>query len=996
MRQRSYVRPLLAFLLAGPFIIGTSSVVARDRARPAAAAQPQQRAATTAVDRAAWLYTGSDIPPDAGWQFGRLANGLRFAVRNNGVPPGQVTIRLRVDAGSLMEEPGQSGWAHLIEHLAFRESTYLRSGEARRAWQRLGVTFGSDSNATTGATSTVYQLDIPAASAESVRQSLRYLSGMIRDPVLTDATVNAERPIVLAEKRERDGPDFRVANATRELLFAGQPMGERPVIGSEATLAAATGAGVRSFHDRWYRPERVVIAVAGDLDPAVLEEAIVSNFGDWRARGPAPQEPDFGRPDPSQPNARVIVEPSQPMVANMAWLRPWTRVTDTIAYTQGLMLDSLTTLIINRRLEERARAGGRYLLARVDEDKPARSAWLTNLQVVPLDNDWRTAIGDARAVVAAALATPPSDADIRREFADVEAILARELANAQNEPGTKQADDLLHAVDIGETTTSPDHALAIWRSIAPLATGREIQRRARALFTGDAQRSYLVAPSAIVGGDAALAAATMAPPPRLAAAQDNGRPITIADLPQPRGQGRLVSRTPIERSDFERWELANSVTVLVRDTPIEPNKIRIRVRFGRGRAGLSPMAPNLLWSGGGALVESGIGRFSQSQLDRLTNGRQLGMAFAVDDDAYEFTAETRPEDLQDQLRLLVAKFVAPGWQASPVQRLRAAMLLTYDTARGSPMQVVQSELDGIIFDGDRRFAPPDRAAIDALTPAAFRSFWERQLAAGPIEIQVFGDLSSVQLEPMLLSTFGALPPRPASALTSGATNDVTVRAVPSSPVIVRHNGGDSQAASVLAYPTGGGIADIRTARQLEILAEVFNNRLYERLRDQAGASYSQAVISNWNNSFAHGGYLMVAGLTRPEDSLLLFDAGRAIAAELVAAPVTMDELRRATGPASEQVMRASSGNVFWMVQTEGATRDPRRFAALRSYLVDLTSVTPAQLQALAARYLQPQSAIPLLVLPEGSPLPVAGQRVLAPAPPRSTPPADPSAAATSR
>ena len=53
-----------------------------------------------------------------------------------------------------------------------------------------------------------------------------------------------------------------------------------------------------------------------------------------------------------------------------------------------------------------------------------------------------------------------------------------------------------------------------------------------------------------------------------------------------------------------------------------------------------------------------------------------------------------------------------------------------------------------------------------------------------------------------------------------------------------------------------------------------------------------------------------------------------------------------------------------MYETEGATRDPRVLTALRSYLTDLTRVTPAELQALAARYLVPAHAVPVLILPE--------------------------------
>lgn len=972
----SPVRRLTLPLVAAALLLSPpSALLAQAPAKPQTATAPVAPApvATAAVDRTAWLYEGSDIPPDPGWQFGALENGLRFAVRRNGVPPGQVTIRLRVDAGAMMEQPHEAGWAHLIEHLSFRESRYLPSGEARRAWQRLGITFGSDSNASTGATATIYQLDIPNATPAALAQSMQYLSGMIREPVLSDATIDAERPIVIAERREFDGPQFRIATASREHMFAGQLFGERSTIGTEETLRAADAAGIQAFHQRWYRPERVVIAIAGDLDPALLEQAIVGNFADWRAQGPAPTEPDFGRPDPSRPVARIVVEPSQPLVANLAWIRPWTRVTDSIAWTQGLMMDTLATQILNRRLEERARTGGNYLLARVDEDRPSRSAWITTVTVVPLEDDWQGAIAEVRSVIAAALATPPTAAEIARENADIETFLQRELANAQNEPGTQQADDLLQAVDIGETTTSPDHALDIWRSTRPLATPQELHRRMRVLFSGDANRILLSTPRPVAGGEAQLAAALTAQPRALARANQSGRAPTFADLPRLGSPGRIVTRAPVERFGMERWELSNGVTVLVRNTPIEPNKVRINVRWGGGRAALAPDQPNLLWSGEAALVESGIGRFDQSALDRLVNGRQIGMRMDVDNDAFEFQAETQPSDLADQLRLLATKFVAPGWQESPVRRARAGRLLSYDALRESPVAVFENELDALLYSQDRRFAPPTRAEVDALTPQAFRAFWEPLLQRGPIEVQIFGDVASVDLQAMLLSTFGALPPRqPVAAPPSAA--DVTPTAVPAQPIVVRHSGGATQAAAVLGYRTGGGLDSIRTSRQLDILSAIFNDRLYERLRDQAGASYSQVVASNWPTSFANGGYVFAGGLVRPEDTQLMFDAARAIAAELATTPVTDDELRRATGPASEQIIRASSGNVFWMVQTEGATREPRHFTALRSYLTDLTSVTPAELQALAARYLTPDRAVPILILPqEGAPGDVAAR-----------------------
>ena len=65
-----------------------------------------------------WLYEGSDVPVDDTWTFGVLPNGVRYAVKKNDVPAGQVSIRVRIDAGALHENNDEQGFAHLIEHLS--------------------------------------------------------------------------------------------------------------------------------------------------------------------------------------------------------------------------------------------------------------------------------------------------------------------------------------------------------------------------------------------------------------------------------------------------------------------------------------------------------------------------------------------------------------------------------------------------------------------------------------------------------------------------------------------------------------------------------------------------------------------------------------------------------------------------------------------------------------------------------------------------------------
>ena len=453
---------LLALLLTGSPLA----------AQPASAPGTTQGA--TQAQTRPWLYENSDVPIDTAWRFGILPNGLRYAIRRNGVPPGQVSVRLRVDAGSLMEKPDELGYAHYMEHLSMRGSRHVPDGESKRIWQRLGVTFGSDSNAQTTPTGTTYALDLPQATPASLGESLKILSGMMSDPNIVDGAVNAERAVVLAEKRESDGPQMRISEGSRLHFFSGQPLADRAPIGTVAALTAATADKLQAFHDRWYRPENTVIAVSGDMDPAAVEQLLKDNFSGWKGVGPGGTVPDFGAPDAKQPVTRVIVEPGAPLGLTLAWLRPWKPHADTIVYNQDKLTDMLALQIVSRRLERAARAGGSFLQSSVEQQDVSRSADGTFMTIMPTGNNWEKALGDVRAIVEDAKAAAPSQAEIDREYAQMDTALAIQVENADTEPGSKQASDLVSAVDIRETTVSPQAAVDIFRAGKPAMTPQKI------------------------------------------------------------------------------------------------------------------------------------------------------------------------------------------------------------------------------------------------------------------------------------------------------------------------------------------------------------------------------------------------------------------------------------------------------------------------------------------------------------------------------------------
>ncbi|MFA7603523.1 MAG: insulinase family protein [Novosphingobium sp.] len=918
-----------------------------------------------------WLYKNSDVPPDHEWTFGELRNGLRYAVRQNGVPPGQVSIRIRVDAGSLNERDDEQGFAHLIEHLLFRQSKYLGEAQAIPTWQRLGASFGNDTNAETSPTHTVYKLDLPNATPASLDESFRLLSGMVTAPTLSEANIRAEVPIVLAERRERGGAAQRVQEATRQVFYAGQPLANRPPIGTVATLENAHQDAVRAFHARWYRPANTVIIVSGDFDPKASAELVKKWFGGWKVRGKPTPAPSFGAPaapegaDPAHPvgETQVLVEPDLPRGISYAILRPWHQVDDTIVYNQGLMIDSLAQAIINRRLEAKARAGGSFLAAQVSQDDVSRSVDGTFVAVTPLTEDWRSALRDVRAVIADALATPPSQDEIDREVAEMEVAFQSPVEQRRLLPGSKVADDLVTALDIRETVAAPEVVLDIFQKSTPLFTPEAVLKHTRALFTGTVERAVLVTPNAGEADSAALRQALLAPVTADSSARLTSKPIRFDEMP-PIGQpGRITGLSPTGLLGIEQVEFANGVKVLIWPTQDEPGRVAVKVRFGGGYRSFTEADAPYIALGQMALVGSGEGTLGQEELDRISTGRKMGFDFTIEDGAFEFSADTRPADLDDQLYLFAAKFAMPRWDANPVLRAKAAARLQYETYATSPQGVLERDLKYLQRDRDPRFRTPSPAELERTTPEGFRKVWARALANGPIEVQVYGDFERIATLAALQRTFGALPPRPPLPKTiAPATARFPAASV--DPVVLTHRGDANQAAAVISWPTGGGSIGIAESRQLELLTQLFTNRLMDAMREKLGASYAPYVYSTWPLDLDSGGSITAMAQLQPDAVPSFFTTAQEIAADLIARPVTADELERVVEPMRQRVTRASTSAAFFMYQLEGATADPARIGSIRTILRDYTVTTPQQMQALATRYLAPGKSWRLAVLPQ--------------------------------
>jgi zinc protease len=916
-----------------------------------------------------WIYRGTDIPVDPEWLFGEMPNGLRYAVRENGVPPGQVSIRIRIDAGSLHEQASEAGFAHLVEHLTYRESKHLGPGEAIPTFQRWGASFGSDTNAETTPTHTVYKLTLPNARPAVLEEAVRLMAGMVREPALSAANLAADVPIVLAERRDRAGPDMRLADAMRETFFKDLRLGNHSVIGTVETLERATPAAVRAFHDRWYRPEKTVISAVGDVDREVLAALIEKYFADWKGKGPVAAAPNFGDPqrpagaDPANPvgEARVHVEAGQPRSFNYAYLRPYVQVIDNMELNRGRLLDAIGLAIINRRLEARARSGGRYLYAEADNQDVSRSTSATFVSFAPLDGDWRSALADVRGVIADALAEPPSQDEIDREAAAIEVAFTNQVEQSTIQGGAQLADEIVQAVDIGEAVGTPDLFLQVYRQSQGRFTPDAVFRHTRALFEGEVIRALYITPTAGEAADAEIADALREAPQGDASARLNSAAISFADLPPVGTPAPPVARRPIGVYDIEQLDYANGVKALVWNSGNEPGRVTVRVRFGSGWRGFAEDEGVYARLGEVALVSAGQGELGQEEIERVTTGRKIGYDFSIDEGAFVFEGLTRQADLADQLYLFAAKLAQPRWDAAPIERALASARLAYDSYGRNATGVLNRDLEFLLSNRDPRFATPGPAELQSATPEGMRRVWEPLLKQGPIEVAVFGDIDTEAAIEAISRTFGALPSRepiPAAALA----RTIEFPQGGGAPVVLRHAGDPDQAAAAIAWPGGAGSVALPESRKVDLLTRIFANRLLDAMREQAGASYSPSVFSDWPTEIDSGGTIVALAQIPPQQVPAFFAAADAIAADLAAKGPTEEELGRATEPVAQAITRLQTGHTFWLNQLEGSTRDINLLANLRSLLRDYTQVGAPELQQLAAKYLVPDKAYKVAVL----------------------------------
>lgn len=636
------------------------------------------------------------VPPVA-YTVRTLANGATlYALRDPSAST--VSVNIWYDVGQRDDPRGRGGFAHLFEHLMFKQTRNLPQGVMPYL-----VSIGGTGNASTLLDYTIYTETAPANRLESVL----WMEGeRLRNLVIDEANFRSERNVVEEELRQRilAQPYGRILYTLLPgFVFSTHPYA-RPIGGTAADLDQASLADVRAFHEAYYRPDNGIYVVSGNFDPKQLDAWADKYIGSIpRPRTPIVRDHAVETPR-AGPRTVDAYAPNVPLPALIAaWRAPPASDRDAagIAVIEALLAKGAGAKL-NRSL-----VAERHLASSVSSfNLPTRDGHAFAL-VVTLAKD--ATLADTEAALAAQLATLRDTPMSPAELASIKnALFGDALANRETPDGRSEV--------IGESAAltgdprTEDRRLAAIRALTPadvqriakkwLAADRQVTLRYQdeskrpAGYTGDVSTNDTAAMGPIVPP-------ATRPPAAIAADADRERP-PAAGAPIPPAPPAIVEQ-----------RLSNGLRlVAVHSTDVPLTTFELVIPGGTaadpaGRSGLADVTAALALRGAGTRDANAIA----SALDGL--GARLTATARPDAVIVKLTVPTINADTAGAL--LADAVLRPRLAGTEFERERQKQLGALAVVTKQPMQLALRLLPATMLAGSPYGALATTASLGAIT-----------------------------------------------------------------------------------------------------------------------------------------------------------------------------------------------------------------------------------------------------------------------------------------
>lgn len=917
------------------------------------------------------------LPRDGSVVWGRLDNGVRYGLMPNEQPKDKVSLRLLVTAGSLVEDDVQLGLAHYLEHLAFNGTTHYPPGTLVTQLQALGMSFGADTNAHTSFDETVYKLDLPDGKPATIATGLRVLSDYAGGMLLVASEIDRERGIILAEMRDRNTASFREIQALYRAMYPGKRIAGRFPIGVPETINAAERKHLMQFYTDWYRPERLVVTAVGAVNPEVVAVQVREAFGMLASEGTARAEPDYGMLTPAELTVFVHHEAeAEGTTVSLMRLNQRARPADGLAARTQDLLNDVADHILTLRLR-------RYVASHPDgallEAGCQTYQWLDVFHAGMQGKSRPGKALDALAVIEQEVRRMrehgPTAAELATTVATFSSRFDEAVAKAGNRTNAGLAGALYRAAKFDLAFLTPEQERDVMVPVLKQATPTTVLGAFRTAWDAG---NLLVAVSGPedLGADgerqvraafkASQAVAVEAPAQTAVAAWAYGMRPEVAAL-SASAEAERKRKVEVFAKRGIRLDAVGPIDVVVKRTTYKPNEVLVQARFtmplDARPAGWSELV-------GRAFLAGGLGKHAAEDLSEILAGSSARLSPPrFDDDAVVFNASCLPKDLELCLQRLWAQVGDPGWRGEAETRAKAEWRDELQALASNLDQQVSRRFQALVVHDEPHRRAATLMEAEAATFAAVRPWFDQLLATAPLQITVVGDIDEdavLTLARPYLSTLAAKR-RPATAHL-GAPGEVDLPKTQAMPTGVHRfavPGTVRRALIRVAWPTTD-YYDIGRTRRLGMLAQVIDERMRVRIREELGDAYSPFAFRFASEVYAGYGYLLAQVGVAPEKAEEARAALLEIAKDLVEKGVDGELLERVRQPILKSITVQRQQNQYWMGSVfDRAASQPFRIDWAGTMEEEYAAMTAEELSALARQYLDNDKALQVIGVCEG-------------------------------
>ncbi len=309
-----------------------------------------------------------------------LANGLQVVVIEDHRAP-VVTQMVWYKVGAADEAPGHSGIAHFLEHLMFKGTDDVPSGQFSAIVEAQG---GSDNAFTSWDYTTYFQ----RVAADRLDMMMTLEADRMRDLRLTEEDVTTERQVILEERNQRtdSDPAALFGEQLRAAQFLNHPYG-LPIIGWRHEIEQLDRQEALDFYRTYYAPNNAILVVAGDVDPAQVRTLAEKHYGPLEPTATIPPRERPQEPPQRAERRLAMADPqiAQPYVSR-SYLAPARKSGDqkqaaALAVLAELLGGSGTTSVLAKAL---AFDNPKAVYVSADYDGEAMDDGLFSLAIAPV------------------------------------------------------------------------------------------------------------------------------------------------------------------------------------------------------------------------------------------------------------------------------------------------------------------------------------------------------------------------------------------------------------------------------------------------------------------------------------------------------------------------------------------------------------------------------------------------------------------------------------